>query len=83
MLCLKPPKRCCTFWDPESLTYGRGPGPRCEQRAAHTRQGSESKTECDVKTAQGYRLAKVACTLTPPSFIRGGGPAACCAGGSM
>ena len=31
---------------------------------AHARRVSNCKTESDVKTAQGYRFAKVACTLT-------------------
>ena len=38
--------------------------PRCARRAAHARRGSRSETESKAKTAQGRRLAKVACTLT-------------------
>jgi hypothetical protein len=45
------------------LREGRS-APRCARRAAHARQGSKCKTESDVMTAQGHRLAKVACTLT-------------------
>ena len=53
--------------DPK-LREGRS-APRCARRAAHARRGIESKTESDVKTAQGRRLAKVARTLT----VLGGG----------
>ena len=46
-----------------NLREGRS-APRCARRAAHVRRGSKSKTESDVMTAQGRRLAKVSCTLT-------------------
>ena len=63
-------------YETTGLNLREGPsGPRCEQRAAHARRGSESKTECDVKTAQGYRLAKVACTLT--ALVGGQRPRRC------
>ena len=55
-----------TSRDP-NLREGRS-APRCARRAAHARRDSKCKTECDVKTAQGRRLAKVACTLTALVF---------------
>ena len=54
-----------TVRDP-NLREGRS-APRCEWRAAHARRGSKFETKSDVKTTQGRRLAKVACTLTASS----------------